>query len=121
MKIKCSLLLIMLVVSSLVAAQNAAPTFQIKGVLLDSLTQEGEPYATIKIVKKEAPANALKMLVTDMKGKFQEKVPGTGNFVMTISSIGRNTIVKDFTVKAGENLLISEHCTLRMLPMNWDK
>lgn len=41
MKIKCSLLLIMLVVSSLVAAQNAAPTFQIKGVLLDSLTQEG--------------------------------------------------------------------------------
>lgn len=105
MKIKCSLLLIMLVVSSLVAAQNAAPTFQIKGVLLDSLTQEGEPYATIKIVKKKAPANALKMLVTDMKGKFQEKVPGTGNFVMTISSIGRNTIVKDFTVKAGEKLV----------------
>ena len=105
MKIKCSLLLIMLVVSSLVAAQNAAPTFQIKGVLLDSLTQEGEPYATIKIVKKEAPENALKMLVTDMKGKFQEKVPGTGNFVMTISSIGRNTIVKDFTVKAGEKLV----------------
>lgn len=73
MKIKCSLLLIMLVVSSLVAAQNAAPTFQIKGVLLDSLTQEGEPYATIKIVKKEAPANALKMLVTDMKGSFRRK------------------------------------------------
>lgn len=105
MKIKCPLLLIMLVISSLVAAQNAAPLFQIKGVLLDSLTQEGEPYATIKIVKKEAPAKALKMLVTDMKGKFQEKVPGTGNFVMTISSIGRNTIVKDFTVKAGEKLV----------------
>ena len=105
MKIKCPLLLIMLVVSSLVAAQNAAPLFQIKGVLLDSLTQEGEPYATIKIVKKEAPAHALKMLVTDMKGKFQEKVPGTGNFVMTISSTGRSTIVKDFTVKAGEQLV----------------
>lgn len=105
MKIKCPLLLIMLVVSSLVAAQNAALLFQIKGVLLDSLTQEGEPYATIKIVKKEAPAHALKMLVTDMKGKFQEKVPGTGNFVMTISSIGRNTIVKDFAVKAGEKVV----------------
>lgn len=105
MKIKCPLLLIMLVISSLVAAQNAAPPFQIKGVLLDSLTQEGEPYATIKIVKKEAPAHALKMLVTDMKGKFQEKIPGTGDFVMTISSIGRNTIVKDFTVKAGEKIV----------------
>lgn len=32
-------------------------------------------------------------------------MPGTGNFVMTISSIGRNTIVKDFTVKAGEKLV----------------
>ncbi len=105
MKIKCSLLLFMLVVALLLAAQKAAPLFQVKGVLLDSLTQEGEPYATIKIVKKEAPAKALKMLVTDMKGKFQEKVPGTGNFVMTISSIGRNTIVKDFTVKAGEKLV----------------
>ena len=39
MKIKCPLLLIMLVISSLVVAQNAAPPFQIKGVLLDSLTQ----------------------------------------------------------------------------------
>lgn len=105
MKIKCPLLLILLVVSSWVAAQNAAPQFQVKGVLLDSLTQEGEPYATIKIVKKEAPAKALKMLVTDMKGRFQEKVPGTGNFVMTISSIGRNPIVKNFSVKAGEKMV----------------
>ena len=73
--------------------------------MLDSLTQEGEPYATIKIVKKEAPAKALKMLVTDMKGQFQEKVPGTGNFVMTITSVGRTPIVKDFSVKAGEKLV----------------
>ena len=73
--------------------------------MLDSLTQEGEPYATIKIVKKDAPAKALKMLVTDMKGQFQEKVPGTGNFVMTITSVGRTPIVKDFSVKAGEKLV----------------
>ena len=45
------------------------------------------------------------MLVTDMKGQFQEKVPGTGNFVMTITSVGRTPIVKDFSVKAGENLV----------------
>ena len=93
-------------ISGLVAAQNTANTsFQVKGILLDSLTQEGEPYATVKIVKKEAPAKALKMLVTDMKGQFQEKVPGTGNFVMTITSVGRTPIVKDFSVKAGENLV----------------
>ncbi len=103
MKIKLIVLLWILMLSGQAVAQNTANTsFQIKGILLDSLTQEGEPYATIKIVKKEAPANTLKMLVTDMKGKFQEKVRGTGNFVMTITSVGRNSIIKDFTVKAGE-------------------
>ena len=64
-----------------------------------------QPYATIKIAKKHAPARAVKMLVTDMKGKFQEKVPGTGDFVMTISSVGRNNIVKNFSVKTGGQLV----------------
>ena len=106
MRTKWTVLPWMLMISGLLAAQNTANTsFQVKGILLDSLTQEGEPYATIKIVKKEAPAKALKMLVTDMKGQFQEKVPGTGNFVMTITSVGRTPIVKDFSVKAGENLV----------------
>ena len=106
MRTKWTVLLWMLMISGLLAAQNTANTsFQVKGILLDSLTQEGEPYATIKIVKKEAPAKALKMLVTDMKGQFQEKVPGTGNFVMTITSVGRTPIVKDFSVKAGGKLV----------------
>lgn len=39
--------------------------------MLDSLTHE-EPYATIKIVEKENPGRALKMMVTDAKGRFQE-------------------------------------------------
>ena len=106
MRTKWTVLLWMLMISGLLAAQNTANTsFQVKGILLDSLTREGEPYATIKIVKKEAPAKALKMLVTDMKGQFQERVPGTGNFVMTITSVGRTPIVKDFSVKAGEKLV----------------
>lgn len=106
MRTKWMVLLGMLIVSALAMAQNTAnSSFQIKGTLLDSLTHEGEPYATIKIVKKEAPARALKMLVTNMKGQFQEKVPGTGNFVMTITSVGRASIVKNFSVKAGEKLV----------------
>lgn len=106
MRAKLILLLGMMLLSGMAAAQHTTNTyFQVKGILLDSLTQEGEPYATIKIVKKEAPARALKMMVTDMKGKFQEKVPGTGNFVMTISSVGRNTLVKNFSVAPGEKLV----------------
>lgn len=46
------------------AQKDVAPSFTIKGVLLDSLTQEGEPYATIRITKKGVPDKAVKMAVT---------------------------------------------------------
>lgn len=56
MKNRWAMLLAVLLIPVWATAQNAAnSSFQIKGILLDSLTKEGEPYATIKIVKKEAP------------------------------------------------------------------
>lgn len=102
MKTKWTLLLWIMMLSGLAVAQNTANSFQIKGILLDSLTHEGEPYATIKVVKKESPAKPLKMLVTDMQGQFQDKVSGKGSFVLTITSVGRQPIVREFSVAAGQ-------------------
>lgn len=95
---------VLLLISAMGYAQNAVPpSFTIKGVLLDSLTQDGEVYATIKIAKKSDPVKAVKMAVTDARGKFQEKVSAAaGDYVITLSSIGKTTVVKDFTVKAEE-------------------
>ncbi len=68
------LLLFMFVTSAVGWAQKSAPLFLLlKGILLDSLTQEGEPYATIRITKKSAPNKAVKMAVTGANGHFQEK------------------------------------------------
>ena len=69
---KHRLLLLLLFVFTAVMtgwAQNSAmPSYTVKGVLLDSLTQDGEPYATIKITKKGAPDKAVKMAVTGANG-----------------------------------------------------
>ena len=106
MKLKTLVLLWILLVSGLAAAQNSAvSTFQLKGILLDSLTQEGEPYATIRVARKSAPGKPVKMLVSGLDGRFKEDVKGTGNFVLTITSVGRNPIVKTFSVKAGQKLV----------------
>ena len=106
MNLKATVLLWILFISGLAAAQNSAvSSFQLKGILLDSLTQEGEPYATIRVARKSAPNKPVKMMVSDMKGRFQENVKGTGSFIMTITSVGRNPIVKDFSVKAGQKLV----------------
>lgn len=104
MKTKLLLLLLLVATATAVMGQNSPPQSShiVKGILLDSLTQEAEPYATIRIVKKENPAQPVKMAVTDNKGKFQEKINGSGEFILTISSIGKNTVVKEYAVKAGD-------------------
>lgn len=107
---KNRLILLLLFVFTATAAswaqQSVNPSFTIKGVLLDSLTQEGEPYATIKITKKNAPDKALKMAVTGANGKFQEKLNAApGDYVITISSIGKSTVVRDFTLKSSARVV----------------
>lgn len=102
---KGKLLLLMLLIASYAGyAQNTATSSHtVKGVLVDSITLEGEPYATIKIVKKKTPDKVVKMAVTDMQGKFQEKMDAaSGTYVIMITSIGKSTVVKDFEVKPNE-------------------
>lgn len=108
MKHRLLLLLLFVFTASVAgwAQKSVTPSYTIKGVLLDSLTQEGEPYATIKIAKKSAPAKAIKMAVTGANGKFQEVLnAGTGEYVITISSIGKATVVRNFTLKSSPKVI----------------
>lgn len=73
---------IILLVASLsftAKAQKAVQgQFSVKGVLLDSLSNEGEPYSTIRISLKNNPAKPVKLAVTGADGRFDERlaVPG---------------------------------------------
>lgn len=69
-----------------------------KGILVDSLTHESEPYATIRITLDKSPEKPVRMNVTDAKGKFQEKLPQTGNYTLQITSVGKRTVVRRFTI-----------------------
>ena len=106
LRVKLVTLLILLTCTQLLTAQQKESTsFQIQGILLDSITRQGEPYATIKVARKESPQKAVKMLVSDMNGKFKERVPGSGSFLLTITSVGRTTITRPFTASQGEKLI----------------
>lgn len=106
LRVKLVTLLILLTCTQLLTAQQKESTsFQIQGILLDSITRQGEPYATIKVARKESPQKAVKMLVSDMNGKFKERVPGSGSFLLTITSVGRTTITRPFTASQGEKMI----------------
>lgn len=99
---RLTLLLLLLLASTMLSAQSTPPpTYTVKGILIDSLTLEGEPYATIRIVRKSAPDKAVKMAVTDMKGSFEESIAGAGDYILTITSIGKTDVVREFTLVAG--------------------
>ncbi len=115
MKKLFSLMLLISCFAMDIMAQDAAPTFVLKGIVADSVTNEGEPYATITVARAETPGNAVKRMVTNANGKFSEKVTGTGDFVVTVSSVGRGVISKKVHVDKGEGtvdlgkVLISDH------------
>ena len=82
-------------------ADAAVDDFVVKGLVVDSVSGEGEPYATISIRAGASQGKVVKMGVTDKDGRFSIGVPGQGKFTMTISSMGRQDLVKTFTAKAG--------------------
>ncbi len=101
------LLFFLFLLPSVLFAQNSVPpTYTVKGVLVDSLTRETEPYATLRIMSKSAPGKPVKMAVTDTNGKFQEKfaaVPGVYTLILT--SVGKTTVTKEFTLTSGNTIV----------------
>lgn len=86
-------------------AQNKATTYRVQGEAVDSLTQKGEPYATISIYKDGAEEKPVAMAVTDVNGKFNIEAKGEGKYIFILSSMGRNTIRRTYQVEAGKKIV----------------
>jgi outer membrane receptor protein involved in Fe transport len=84
---------------ALAISAQTARTVTIKGVYQDSLTNEGEPYATLRLVKADAPTSVVKMAVTDQKGVFTMSLPAVnGKYTLTISSLGKENAVRQIVI-----------------------
>ena len=71
------LLAIVLSTTDVQAQKAGTKTFSVKGALVDSLTNEGEPYATIRIFRKGETKKPVYAAVTQTNGKFNEKLKET--------------------------------------------
>ncbi len=73
----------------------------VKGVLKDSLTQEGEPYATVRIYagqQVKQNSSPVAMALTDGEGKFNAQFKAKGQFVAVATSVGKAAVVRSFTI-----------------------
>ena len=81
-------------------AQNTQHSYTITGVVADSVTHEGEPYATLTIARADSAANPLKQALTDIKGRFSISSSGTGSYLLMVRSMGRKPMQRAYTVDA---------------------
>lgn len=107
MKEKLLYLMLILFVSASVFAQTGggSAAFTIKGQVVDSLSNESVPYATLRIALASAPQNPVKLLACDDDGKFTATMNKPGKYVMTMESLGKAPAKKTFTLSENKKLL----------------
>lgn len=84
---------------SFIYSQKGTPeNIIIKGQVVDSLTKETVPFATIKIMEKEKPTILLKAVAADDNGKFRLAVPQKGSYIVIAEFIGKETVTKHLDI-----------------------
>ncbi|MDR1706602.1 MAG: TonB-dependent receptor [Prevotella sp.] len=98
MKIRTFLIILSVLISTLSIAQSApSVNVQVKGQVVDSLTNEAISYATIKVMAKSSPV-LLKAVAADDNGKFQFPMNKMGEYILSIEYIGKNAVKKDIVI-----------------------
>ena len=92
------LMLILFVSASVFAQPGGGSAFTIKGQVVDSLSNESVPYATLRIALASAPQNPVKLLACDDDGKFTATMNKPGKYVMTMESLGKVPAKKTYIV-----------------------
>ena len=74
------------------AITHASAQSTIKGQVVDSLTNEGEPYATVRVFRQKNTKEPVAMSVSDIDGNFSQTINGKGTYVVTVNAVGRKEI-----------------------------
>ncbi len=78
-------------------AQPPIKSYQIKGVVADSISGKGLPYATISI--QSATQGIVKRLASDASGKFDFSLTTSGKYSIIFQSIGYETSKKEINLE----------------------
>lgn len=85
--------------STFIVSATFAQDINVKGVIADSITHEGEPFATIRIYNVNEENTPVSMGTTDLDGNFIQKLKHSGDYRILFSSVGRKTVSLPFTVE----------------------
>ena len=98
------LLATLLFAASPLAAQDKGGSFSVEALVVDSLTSAPLPYATVLVYRQPAAKEPVRSVLTDSDGRFATDLPARGNYRLTVSMLGKVTLVRDFTADGRTDL-----------------
>ncbi len=88
-----------------VAAQKTGTVYTVVGQVVDSLSNETVPYATLNFALSNAPQKSVLLVACDIDGKFQVDLKSPGNYILQLQSIGMANATKRFTIRKQQSNL----------------
>lgn len=103
---------------------NQSTNITIKGQVVDSLTNETVPFATLKIVEKDNPTKTVKAVASDDNGNFKLSIDKKDGYVMVIQYIGKTDVSRELqigeqkTIDFGKILMADNETTLKAVEVS---
>ncbi|MDR0542014.1 MAG: TonB-dependent receptor [Dysgonamonadaceae bacterium] len=99
---KLFLSLMLFLVGTGVYAQTAGSI--VRGQIVDSLSEETVPYATVRIFGEQPSATPVAANVTDENGFFKFELKKAGKHVLNVEYAGKNPVVRPFAIEEKQDL-----------------
>lgn len=98
--------LLLLTLLALVSVVSMAQMRTVSGNLIDRDTKDALMQATVQLLKTDSTFVA--GAVSDINGKFAVKAPANGKYLVKISSVGYNTVVRRVTLANDKNVALGQ-------------
>lgn len=93
------------IITPLFSQTKTDTTYSVKGIVVDSISAETIPYATISVAEVTKPDIYLKRLATESDGAFNITLNKTGDYFLTFESTGLEKKQIKITIIAGQKKL----------------
>ena len=101
---KTLFLSLLLFLTGIATYAQTSTNITVSGQIVDSISKEAIPFATVKIFSEQQKVTPEKVGATDENGYFSFELTKTGSYFLTAEYLGKNPVYKSFSVEEGQNL-----------------
>ncbi|MBP5503474.1 MAG: TonB-dependent receptor [Bacteroidales bacterium] len=95
--------ILVLAVAFIANAGNLKAQINVSGIVVDSLSGQGVPFATVAVATSPTSTDYLMTAMTDVDGAFNGSLKKSGTYYAIVRCVGKNTVNHKFTVSSSQS------------------